>query len=125
MYLAYAGTVQGHHIASTCLHKDFTAAYNIALDVARLPNGEPGYALWTIWPAWSSPMLEQFIFDEGLASPADGNPIHGQRVYIDEARVDVFSHRYNIKPFVIRQYKGDTVFVPSNAPHQVWFVPCS
>lgn len=120
MYLAYASkTSDGDHMGSTLLHKDVTAAYNIALDVANLPDGGPGHALWHIWPAWSSSMLEKFIFEQGLASPDEGNPIHGQRVYLDENHIKAFAEEYKVKPFVIRQQKGQAVFIPPDCPHSV------
>lgn len=120
MYLAYASkTSDGNHIGSTLLHKDVTAAYNIALDVANLPDGRPGHALWHIWPAWSSSMLEAFILQHDLASPNEGNPIHGQRVYLDENHIKAFTEEYKVKPFVIRQRKGQAVFIPPDCPHSV------
>lgn len=119
MYLAYASQVSGEHIGSTFLHKDVTAAYNILLDAADSPTGEPGYALWHLWPSWSSPMLEEFILEEKLAYAVDGNPIHGQGVYLTEPQIEAFSVRYGIRPFAIRQRKGDAIFIPPGCPHQV------
>lgn len=119
MYIAYASTVSGEHIGSTFLHKDVTAAYNIALDVADLPTGEPGFALWHIWPSWSSPMLEEFILDNGLASPKSGSPIHGQQVYLTDQQITAFTDKYKIKPFRICQHKEEVVFIPPDCPHQV------
>ncbi|EIM79778.1 uncharacterized protein STEHIDRAFT_69030, partial [Stereum hirsutum FP-91666 SS1] len=119
MYLAYASQRVGKHIGSTFLHKDVTSAYNIALDVAESPTGEPGHALWHLWPSWASPMLEEFMVEQKLVSPNDGNPIHTQSVYLTESQIEAFSTRYEVKPFVIRQRKGDAVFIPPGCPHQV------
>lgn len=96
-----------------------TSAYNVALYVADFPNGDPGYALWTIWPAWTSNMLEEYILNNSLASSLDGNPIHGQKVYLDEGHISAFTEQYKVKPYVIRQQQGDTIFIPANSPHQV------
>lgn len=119
MYIAYASKVSDEHIGSTRLHKDMSGAYNIALDVADAPDGKPGSALWNIWPAWASPLLEKYILDRGLALPQDGNPIHGQKVYLDEGHVKEISALFNIKPFVIHQRKGQAVFIPPGCPHSV------
>lgn len=119
MYLAYASKLHGDHIGSTVIHKDVTSAYNIALDVANLPTGEPGYALWCIWPAWSSAMLEEYILDNNLSSSEEGNPIHGHNVYLNETHIERFSQHYNVRPYVFRQRKGDAVFIPPNCPHSV------
>lgn len=119
MYIAYASKASGVHTGSTFLHKDVTSAYNIALDVADSSNGEPGFALWHIWPAWSSPMLEEFIGQAELVPAEDGNPIHGQKVYLTEPMIEVFARKYGVHPFAIRQRKGEAVFIPANCPHQV------
>lgn len=119
MYLAYASKMNSKHIGSTVIHKDVTSAYNIALDVAAAPTGEPGYALWYIWPSWSSEALEEYIHENSLSSTLDGNMIHSQQVYLDEYHIERFAMRYNVKPFIFHQHKGEAVFIPPNCPHSV------
>lgn len=110
MYLAHASTRNGIHIGSTRLHKDVTAAYNLNL---------VGTAWWVIWPSWSSSALCEFVFENGLADPKDGNPIHGQNIFLDETQVNQFSEKYQIQPFSFHQNAGQTVYIPPNCPHEV------
>lgn len=119
LYIAQTSKDLGQHSGSTFVHKDVTSAYNVALDIEENEDGTPGFALWHIWPPWSSKKLEQYILKKGLALAEDGSPIHGQRVYLDENHIQEMSAITGLKPFTIQQRKGDAVFIPANCAHQV------
>lgn len=96
-----------------------TSAYNILLDVEKNADGTPGFALWHIWPPWSSTKLDEYMLKNGLAPADSGSPVHGQRVYLNEKHIQEMSAIAGLKPFTIHQRKGDVVFIPGNCAHQV------
>jgi hypothetical protein len=120
MYNAH-GDLQNHlRHGSTRLHLDVTAAVNIMLYVADLPDGSPGCALWHIFPPEAAPAIRKFIEDEPEAGyNAPGDPIHNQTTYLTPSLLQMLAQKHGIHPYRILQRAGDAVFIPAGCAHQV------
>lgn len=120
MYNAF-GSLQGNNSrGSTRLHMDVTDAANI-LHWAPSSSNDPGCAVWHLFPADSTPLLRKFLVQvAGFNGP--GDPIHSQQFYLTPGLLDRLWVDFGVKPYVIRQYVGQTVFIPAGCPHQVSFM---
>ena len=118
MYLGQYSIFKNHHQSSTKLHMDITDAYNEMLLAAKCPDGTPGYALWSIWDARGTLLLREFLRNEfRLYGPED--PIHSQSIYVRPEVCERFFKTYGVRPYTIRQYPGDVVFIPGYCAHEV------
>ncbi|KIM89597.1 hypothetical protein PILCRDRAFT_60651, partial [Piloderma croceum F 1598] len=118
MYFAYKTVSDDHHNGSTKLHMDLTDAVNVMLWASPDPDKQPGYALWRIFPATSAPLLHRFIREEcGFTGPRD--PVHSQCIYLSPNKCELFFKKYGIRPYTIRQYPNQAVFIPAYCAHQV------
>jgi hypothetical protein len=119
MYNAYGSVQDDRHNGSTKLHMDLTDAVNIMIWAAE-NHGEPGYAVWHIFPAVTSSTLRTFLRDDvGITGP--GDPIHSQTIYMTPAMLERLFVKHAIRPYTIRQRPGEAVFIPAGCPHQVGF----
>ena len=118
MYNAYGTSQDDTHHGSTRLHMDLTDAVNIMLWAARLPDGNPGCALWHIFPAEASSPLRTFLKNDGGFDQA-GDPIHSQSIYLTPGMLETLATKYAVHPFTIWQRPGEAVFIPAGCAHQV------
>ena len=117
MYNATETAPDDQH-GSTKLHKDLTDAVNIMLWAAKSEDGQPGCALWHIFPPSASFLLRKFLIDDcGFTGP--GDPIHSQTIYLTQDMLQRLFQKYGIRPYTIRQYPGEAVFIPVYCAHQV------
>lgn len=114
MYNAY-GSRDGR--GSTWLHMDLTDAANIMHWAAPLDD-KPGYAVWDVFPADSTPLLRKFL-TEAVGFEGPGDPIHSQGFFLTPELLDRLQASYGVKPYTIHQYAGQVVFIPAGCPHQV------
>ena len=104
--------------SSTKLHMDVTDAYNEMLYVSKCPDGTPGCALWHVWDAADAVLLRKFFRDQcGLTGPGDA--IHTQAIHVTPELLTRIFKQYGIRPYTIRQYPGDLVFIPAYCAHEV------
>ena len=120
LYIAHGDSQNHNRHGSTRLHLDVTGAVNIMLYGAHLPDGQPGGALWHIFPSQSTSILRNFLRNEANAGvQGSGDPIHNQTNYLTPASLQLLAEKYGVYPFTIRQRPGDAVFIPAGCPHQV------
>jgi hypothetical protein len=118
MYNACETAPDDQHQGSTKLHADLTDAVNIMLWAAKDADGNPGCALWHIFPATALAFLRKFLTEVcGFKGP--GDPVHSQLIYITPGLLRRFFEQYRILPYTIRQYPGEAVFIPAYCAHQV------
>jgi len=96
---------------------DITDAVNVMLWAAE-KDGEPGYALWHIFPASASQRLRKFLRD-AVGFTGLGDPIHSQTFYLTPALLTRLTVEYEVAPYVIKQYPGHVVYIPAGCAHQV------
>jgi hypothetical protein len=120
MYNANGNPQNDHLHGSTRLHIDITSAINIMLYAANLPDGNPGFAVWHIFPLAATATLRDFLRTEPMVGfQGRGDPIHDQTIYLTTALLHVLAEKRDISPYVIHQYPGDAVFIPAGCAHQV------
>lgn len=117
MYIAMA--ILGIY-ASTKLHMDLTDAVNLMVWAGKGRDGQPGYALWHIFDASATSLLRQYIYEK-LGFEGPGDPIHSQTVYLTPKDIEILATEYGVQAYTIRQYPGDSVFIPAHCAHQVRF----
>lgn len=103
---------------STKLHMDLSDAINVLVHTSRSSTGERGGALWHIFSREDTLRLSEILKDHP-AYLGEGNPIHGQTIYLTSSALDELRERYNIVPYIIIQYWGEGVFIPAGCAHQV------
>jgi hypothetical protein len=118
MYIAYATTPDNQHRGSTRLHMDITDAVNINMWSAKSQANQPGYALWHLFLASDAPILRKFLVEE-CSFTGHGDPIHSQIIYFTPDLLRRLFEKYGIRPYTIRQYPGEAVFIPAYCAHQV------
>jgi len=85
---------------------------------AKCKDGQPGYALWHIFPATAAALLRKFLIEDcGFVGP--GDPVHSQLLYPTPNLLRRLFDKYGILPYTVRQYPGDAVFIPAYCTHQV------
>ncbi|XP_019850041.1 PREDICTED: uncharacterized protein LOC100639981 [Amphimedon queenslandica] len=81
-------------------------------------------ALWHIYPPSDSDKIRQFLRKvmerRGMSSSKPGSdPIHDQLIYMDAEIRQKLWEEEGVKGWTIAQCKGDAIFIPAGAPHQV------
>jgi hypothetical protein len=121
MYNANGGESVDDIYGSTKLHMDLTDAVNIMVWAANCRDGSPGYALWHIFPPEAAEILRCFFQEEGFVV-GSGDLIHLQNIYVHDGMLKRLADKYNIRPYTIRQYTNQAVFIPAGCPHQVCYI---
>jgi lysine-specific demethylase 3 len=116
-YNALASVQDNYHSGSTRLHKDLTDAVNIMLWAAEFAKGVPGRALWHIFPAAASRIINEFLRRRGFTGL--GDLIHLQQVYLTPALLNFLFEQTGVRPWTILQQPGDAVYIPAGCAHQV------
>jgi hypothetical protein len=116
-YNALASVQDNYHNGSTRLHKDLTDAVNVMLWAAAFATGIPGCALWHIFPAAASRIINEFLRRRGLTGL--GDLIHLQQTYLTPALRDLLFKETEVRPWTILQRPGDAVYIPAGCAHQV------
>jgi lysine-specific demethylase 3 len=118
MYIAHASVEDNIHHGSTKLHIDMTDAVNIMVWASDRREQQQRYALWRIFPQAASPLICQFLrVHTGFSGP--GHPIHSQSVYFTEDMLAELEARTGVRPFTIKQYTGEAIYIPAGCAHQV------
>jgi lysine-specific demethylase 3 len=118
MYLGQSSINGSSNLSSTRLHMDITDAYNQLLFAAKCPDGTPGYALWILIRPEDAFLVRKFLRDKcGFEGPED--PIHSQAVDLTPDLIERLYKDCGVRPFMVRQYPGDIVFIPAYCAHQV------
>ena len=121
MYIAYGSVEDNIHHGSTKLHIDMTDAVNIMVWASDRTQQQQRYALWRIFPQAASHLICQFLWDHaGFSGP--GHPIHSQGVYFTEDMLSELEARTGIRPFTIKQYTGEAIYIPAGCAHQVRYL---
>lgn len=115
MYIAMGSTTNDH--GSTKLHMDVTDAVNL-LVYSSAKDKEAVCAIWHLFPPNCIPGLRAFL-RANCNSEDDEDPIHSQSIYLTPALLDLLYKTQQIRPIVIEQRVGQTVWIPSQWPHQV------
>lgn len=97
---------------------DLTSAVNVMMWAGIDTQGQPGYAEWVIFAPEDATPLRQFI-RETLHFSGPGDPIHSQTVCLTPTRLWLLQERHGIRPYIIKQYQHDAVYIPAGCPHQV------
>jgi hypothetical protein len=121
MYNANGGELADDIYGSTKLHMDLTDAVNVMVWAANCRDGSPGYALWHIFLPEAAEILRRFFEEEGFVV-GSGDLIHLQNIYVHDGMLKRLADKYNIRPYTIRQYTNQAVFIPAGCPHQVCYV---
>lgn len=79
---------------------------------------EPGYAIWQIFPASASQILREFLVAEA-GYQGEGDPIHSQSICMTPSLLERLYASRKVRPFTIKQYCGDAVYIPAGCAHQV------
>jgi JmjC domain, hydroxylase len=116
-YNALASVQDNYHSGSTKLHKDLTDAVNVMLWASELAKDVPGCALWHIFPAVTSRIINEFLRRQGFKGL--GDLIHLQQVYLTPALLDLLFKETGVRPWAILQQPGDAVYIPAGCAHQV------
>ena len=106
-YNALASVQDNYHRGSTRLHKDLTDTVNVMLWAAEFAKGIPGCALWHIFPAAASCVINEFLRKEGFMGL--GDLIHLQQVYLTPALLNLLFEQMRVRPWTILQQPGDAV----------------
>jgi hypothetical protein len=121
-YNALASVQDNYHSGSTKLHKDLTDAVNVMLWAAEFARGVPGCALWHIFPAATSRIINEFLRRQGFMGL--GDLIHLQQVYLTPVLLNLLFEQTGVRPWTILQRPGDAVYIPAGCAHQVR-LPCA
>ncbi|KAL6305924.1 hypothetical protein BKA93DRAFT_730448 [Sparassis latifolia] len=82
---------------------------------ATSASGRPGFALWHLFLAVTTPALDRALQTEyGLQ-----NPIYTHSVYWTPDMLECLATKYGIRVITVHQYPGQAVFIPAGCPHQV------
>ncbi|PIL29288.1 transcription factor [Ganoderma sinense ZZ0214-1] len=118
MYNALASTFDETHSGSTRLHLDMSDAVNLMTHAASARDGSAGYALWHIFAPEDTCHVRAYLNQK--KSPQErGDPIHNQSYYLTQSMLDELSDQYQVRPYIIRQYLGQAIFIPAGCAHQV------
>ena len=64
-------------------------------------------------------MLNRVALEKGHKLEPNTDPIHDQKIYLDEKLRKRLFEEYGVMGYTYPQCEGDTVFIPAGAPHQV------
>lgn len=120
MYIAKATPLNSFGVGSTIVHMDVTLAVNLLIWASKLEDSSNGYALWHIFTAEDSLILQQFLLHEGIGHEI-GDPIHSQSIFLTQELLIHLEQTCGIRPYTIKQYMRDAVFIPAGCAHQVGF----
>ncbi|CAH0391977.1 unnamed protein product [Bemisia tabaci] len=85
--------------------------------------GEVPGALWHIYAARDADkirdLLNKVAMERGARLEPHHDPIHDQSWYLDATLREKLYKEYGVEGYAIAQCKGDAVFIPAGAPHQV------
>nr|XP_023022841.1 probable JmjC domain-containing histone demethylation protein 2C [Leptinotarsa decemlineata] len=86
-------------------------------------KGELPGALWHIYNARDADkirdLLNKVVVEKGGRLEPHHDPIHDQSCYLDGPLRERLYKEYGVEGYAIVQCKGDAVFIPAGAPHQV------
>jgi hypothetical protein len=99
-YSAKGSVQDDHHQGSTRLHKDLTDTVNIMLWEMPASHG-PSCALWDIFPAAASHIVDKFLIEQGSRGP--GSATLSQQIYVTPANHELLFKQYGIRPWTILQ----------------------
>ncbi|RDX39951.1 hypothetical protein OH76DRAFT_1334154, partial [Lentinus brumalis] len=120
MYIALGSVFDDQHSGSTRLHLDLSDAVNILMWASRTADDRPGSALWHIFAKEDAPDIRKFLRTiPGDSGRLIGDPIHDQSTYLTKSSLDQLYSRFGVRPYIIRQFVGDAVFIPAGCAHQV------
>ncbi|KAJ7031763.1 hypothetical protein C8F04DRAFT_959876 [Mycena alexandri] len=117
MYNAHANLEESSCQGSTRLHMDMADAVNLMTYAAPDSDGAPGCAAWDLFEADDSDKLRKFLQHEFAIE--EGDPIHSQQVYLDDAARRRLWREYGVKSYRVYQTAGQAVFIPAGCAHQV------
>ncbi|KAJ8952881.1 hypothetical protein NQ318_006497 [Aromia moschata] len=132
MYNAYGSALHPNK-GTTNLHLDISDAVNVMVYVGIPKDGDseehikeaassPG-ALWHIYNARDADkirdLLNKVVVEKGGRLEPHHDPIHDQSCYLDGPLRERLYKEYGVEGYAIVQCKGDAVFIPAGAPHQV------
>ena len=118
MYNAFASTFDETHAGSTRLHLDMSDAVNLLVHATNASDGSAGYALWHIFAPEDTCHIRSYL-DQKRSPKCRGDPIHNQEWFLTPSMLNQLSVQYDVRPYVIRQYLGQAVFIPAGCAHQV------
>ena len=121
MYNALASVLDDAHSGSTRLHLDLSDAVNILTYASSTTDGSPGYALWHIFAPEDSDHIRKYIRSRlslDIDIPIVGDFIHNQDTYLTPSMLAELKETYAVRPYTIRQYVGEAVFIPAGCAHQ-------
>lgn len=88
----------------------------------RRPEVKVG-AIWHIYHPRDADkirdLLNRVSLENGKRLEPNTDPIHDQRIYLDERLRHRLYKEYGVLGYAFPQCEGDTVFIPAGAPHQV------
>ncbi|KAI0735948.1 hypothetical protein C8Q76DRAFT_611649, partial [Earliella scabrosa] len=120
LYIALGSILDEDHAGSTRLHLDLSDAVNILTYASKTPEGLPGYALWHIFAPEDSVRIRAYLRQHSQkCNNAVGDPIHNQQTYLTPRMLCDLKDHHSVRPYTIRQYVGDAVFIPAGCAHQV------
>ncbi|KAI4495689.1 hypothetical protein M0802_008524 [Mischocyttarus mexicanus] len=86
-------------------------------------RGEAPGALWHIYAARDADKIRDLLnavaLERGARLEPHHDPIHDQSYYLDGPLRERLYREYGVEGYAIVQCRGDAVFVPAGAPHQV------
>lgn len=100
-------------------------AVNVSLSADQSDSSQDPVAVWHIFAAHDCEKLRTYldaVYKDDPNRP-EGDIIHSQTVFLTDEMLAELDTQVGVRPFVVRQAPGDTVFIPSRCPHQVCFVP--
>lgn len=116
MYIAFLD--KGSY-GSTKLHLDVADAWNILLQAGN--NGDDEVAIWLIFCRQDADTIAKFFRDQNIFVHP-GHPVHAQQIFVTADMLTLLEEKTGVRPYVVRQRQGDTVFVPALSAHQVRFL---
>ncbi len=117
MYNALASVYDDDHAGSTRLHLDLSDAVNILVYASTTADSRPGYALWHIFAPEDSATIRTYL-EKKSPDTKPGDPIHNQDTYLTPCMLADLEKMYSVRPYIVRQYIGDAVFIPAGCAHQ-------
>ncbi|KAJ7489494.1 Clavaminate synthase-like protein, partial [Mycena latifolia] len=121
MYNTHANFTASDCQGSTHLHMDMADAVNIMTYASPSSNG-PSAAAWDLYHAEDSDKLRSFIrrhFLTDKGDPIQGDPIHSQQVYLNDARRQQLWEEEQVRGYCIYQEPRQAIFIPDGCAHQV------
>lgn len=119
MYNSLSSIFDDHHAGSTRLHLDLSDAVNIMAYASKTADDSPGFAIWHIFAPEDSDRIRVYLRSRKEHGLIVGDPIHNQDDYLTPRMLAELKDEYMVRPYYIRQYVGDAVFIPAGCAHQV------